>query len=183
MEFSAECIRRFYKKLWASLIVFIVLVVILKPLMSFMFPVPYREEISKYSSAYGVDEHLVMAIISAESKFDKDAVSHKGAKGLMQIRDKTAAWCMEQFKIDGNVYDLHNPDLNINIGCAYISYLAQKFGEDINTILAAYNAGEGNVKKWIANTGGVNYENIPFKETKNYVKKVKERKNIYSFLY
>lgn len=183
MNTSSVCHSTLYKKLWIAVILFIVVILSVKPVMRVVFPVLYTDEIRRYSTVYEIDEHLVMAVISAESKFDKNAQSHKGAKGLMQIREKTAEWCMEKFGIDGDIDNLYNPGLNINIGCAYISYLLEKFGGDICTTLAAYNAGEGNVKRWLEKEKVLDADNIPFEETRNYVKRVSERKNIYHFLY
>ena len=176
-------VSNFYGRLWIVITIFTVLFIGTKPIMKAMFPIRYAEEIQQYSTYYNVDEHLIMAVISAESKFNKYAVSCKGAKGLMQIRDKTALWCMEKFGIDGDIEDIHNPELNINIGCAYMAYLLDKFVGDTATAVAAYNAGEGNVKKWLGGKASITNDDILFKETENYVKKVSERKNIYKFLY
>ena len=155
--------------------------VLLKPISRYFFPVKYIDIIKKYSSEYNLDEYLIMAVIRTESKFKEDAVSLKNAKGLMQIKEDTAKWCIEKFGIysDGDIMD---PETNIRIGCAYLKYLTDKFGK-IEIALAAYNAGEGNVTKWLDGKEALNKEDIPFDETKQYVDMVIKREKIYRFLY
>ena len=84
----------------AFVLAMVSLCLVAKPALKAIYPLKYEDEIKKYSDAYSLDEHLVMAIISAESKFDENAVSPKGAKGLMQLKDETASWCMENFDIE-----------------------------------------------------------------------------------
>ena len=163
-----------------GLIVFLVIGALLfKPLLKCFFPVKYINIIQKYSNEYNLDEYLVMAVIRTESKFKEDAVSSKDAKGLMQLKEETATWCMDKFDISSDG-DIMHPETNIRIGCAYLRYLLDKFGDE-KTALAAYNAGEGNVTKWLENKNSL--EPIPFEETKNYVELVQDREKIYRFLY
>lgn len=157
-------------------------VILFKPATRYFFPVKYIDEIKKYSSEYNLDEHLIMAVIRTESKFNTDAVSPKNAKGLMQLREDTASWCIEHFSLNTNG-DFTTPETNIQIGCSYLRYLIDKFGS-VETALAAYNAGEGNVSDWLKSQGEENKLNeIPFEETRNYVNKVLKRERIYHFLY
>ncbi len=169
----------------AKIILAVLLIILLiKPAMRYFYPVNYMEEIKRHSEAYSLSSHLVMAVISTESKFDKDAVSHRDAKGLMQLRSDTAKWCIEKFSIDAKGRDIYDADLNIEIGCAYLRYLLDKFGSRLPTALAAYNAGEGNVKKWLdSEGGGYELKDIPFTETEAYVDTVLKRLKIYEFLY
>lgn len=174
--------RVFYIMLGIILVVVSALLV-LKPVLRIIYPLKFEQHISDSSKEYGLDEHLVMAIISAESKFDDSAVSSKGAKGLMQLKDETALWCMENFGIEPS--GDKNKD-NIATGCAYMSYLTDKFGGCTDTALAAYNAGEGNVSKWLEEAGEestIASCPIPFPETENYIKTVNNRYKIYKFLY
>ena len=165
-----------------GIVVFIILSsLLLKPSLKCLYPLKYRGEIEANSEKYKINKELISAIISAESKFNKNALSHKNAKGLMQLKEKTAIWCMEKYKINGDVNNIYSPNLNIQIGCAYMNYLLEKFKRE-DLALAAYNAGEGNVQKWIKAQGEENLT-IPFKETKKYVETVKKRKKIYRFLY
>ena len=161
---------------------FLVGVVFFKPIMRCFFPVKYIDTIKKYSNEYNLDAHLVMAIIRTESKFKEDAESDKGAKGLMQLKEDTAKWCAKEygFSYDGNITE---PEINIKIGCAYLRYLIEKFG-NVATALAAYNAGEGNVQEWLQKQdSATELTNIPFAETARYVELVQKREKIYNFLY
>lgn len=155
---------------------------VFKPVLRIVFPLEYGLYIEKYSELYDIDKYLVMSVISAESRFDPDATSHRDARGLMQIQDKTAKWCMDKFEIESDDGDLYDPELNINIGCSYMSYLLDKYNGNTDAAIAAYNAGEGNVSGWIEENRQVPGE-IPFKETETYVKRVNNRFKIYNFIY
>ena len=147
----------------------------------------YQETIEKYSSEYNIDEYLMMAIINSESSFNKNAVSSAGAKGLMQLTDSTAQSIAKSM---GNksftVEDLYDPETNIKMGAWYLNNLKQEFSST-ELVLAAYNAGRGNVAKWLGNSiisnDGKDYKNIPFAETKNYIASVLNKEKMYRFLY
>ena len=119
----------------------------------------YDDIISNASVIYGVESALIKSVIKTESNFDPYAVSNKGACGLMQLIPETAA----RF----NVTDIFDPKSNIYGGTEYLSYLITLFKGDIKLAVAAYNAGENAVIKY-------NEQVPPYKETKNYVKKVFE---------
>ncbi len=174
-----------FRIIYTVIALVILAVVLFKPALRIFYPVKYINIIEEYSDKYNLDKYTVMAVISTESKFNKDARSHKNAKGLMQLKEETADWCIEQFDIKPSQKDadIYSPGLNIHAGTAYLSYLKNKFNNP-DTALAAYNAGEGNVAKWLK---GKNPDSlmkiIPFPETKNYVKTVNKRTKIYRFLY
>lgn len=157
-----------------------------RPVMRYAYPLHHERDIYAAAAEYALDPFLVMGVISAESRFAEDARSHKDAHGLMQLKEDTAAWCVEQFDIavDG---DLYEPAVNIRIGCAYLRYLIDTFDGIEDTALAAYNAGQGNVRRWLSDTqyskDGVTLDNIPFPETERYVRKVRSREGIYKNLY
>lgn len=116
----------------------------------------YDDIIKKYSKKYGVEVALIKAVITAESCFNSQAVSPKGAQGLMQLIPATA----ERF----GVTDSFNTDANIRGGTRYLQFLLKYFKNDFINVIAAYNSGEGTVKK---------YKGIPpYKETVKYVEKV-----------
>lgn len=152
-----------------------------------VFPLKEEKIISENSKKYGIDPYLVCAIIYTESKFNKNAISYKNAKGYMQIIEKTAMWIKDEIPIENFTYDdIFNPKYNIEIGVWYINRLTNQFGRS-DVALASYNAGSGNVEKWLKNKkyskDKKKLDVIPFKETKDYVKKVKLIKEVYKFLY
>ncbi len=149
-----------------------------------LYPRKYSEYVSKYSKEFNIDENLVYSVIKAESKFIEDAVSHKGAKGLMQISDITRDWAIEELNL-GEI-DIFNPETNIKIGCWYLNKLFKEFG-DLNLVIAAYNGGSGNVRKWLGDKAysedGKSLDIIPFEETSNYLKKVTKNYENYNEIY
>lgn len=154
--------------------------------MRIIYPLRYEDYIEKYSSEYNVDKFLVMALIKAESNYIYDA--HSGlATGLMQITDETAQWIAEKIGLEAGSNDLKNPELNINMGCYYLNYLINYYNGNEDLAIAAYNAGMGNVNKWLKDTNystdGESLFEIPFEETKKYTKKVKDAVSVYKKLY
>ncbi len=151
-----------------------------------VYKLEYTEYIKKYANEYNVDEYLIYAIIKAESNFNQDAVSHRGAKGLMQLMYSTAEDISKRIGIELNEDNILEPDININLGTKYISMLIQKYN-NINLALAAYNAGSGNVDGWIEKgtlkSDGSDIENVPFTETNNYVRKILRDYEIYKNIY
>ena len=153
-----------------------------------MFPMKYSNYVEKYSDEYGLNKNLVYSIIKAESGFNPNAISPRNAKGLMQIMDSTGEWAAEKINIeDFESSMLLKPEINIRIGCWYISKLINQYDQNVELALSAYNAGSGNVAKWLKDTdissNGITLDRIPFKETENYVKKIKTYNYIYKKLY
>ncbi|WP_297517440.1 lytic transglycosylase domain-containing protein [uncultured Clostridium sp.] len=152
-----------------------------------LFPAKYSNYVVKYSKEYDVNPMLVMSVMKAESNFNEDAQSKKDARGLMQITGSTGTWIAEQLGVkDFNVDMLKEPEVSIKFACWYLNNLDKEFKNE-NLVIAAYNAGRGNVKKWLNDNkyskDGKNLNYIPFKETDKYVKKVNAYKNIYTSLY
>ena len=145
------------------------------------FPTPYRETVDSAAERFGVDRALIYAVIKAESNFDPAAVSHAGAKGLAQITDGTAEYVAEMIGMEYGSGDSFDAEKNISLSAAYLRYLLQKYGGDRRQAVAAYNAGEGNVDKWLDEDSEM--KDIPFAETKRYVRKVEMYRWIYSILY
>lgn len=146
------------------------------------FPRPYRAAVV----ASGLDETLVYALIKAESGFDETAVSRVGATGLMQLMPATAQFICKKEGMEWDLSRLTDGAYNIKVGCAYLSYLLQRFEKE-ETALAAYNAGEGTVRDWLRDEAlspdGKTLTRIPYRETEDYVKKIKKYKKIYAFFY
>lgn len=169
------------------IVIFIIIIIVLitnmnKLMLKNMYKKEYSEYVSKYSEEYGVEEELIYAIIKAESNFNPNAVSNKDAKGLMQLMDSTAEEIAQKTGITLTGENILEPDTNINLGTKYISSLLEKY-KCIEVALAAYNAGSGNVDKWIKNgvikSDGSDIENIPYKETNIYVRKIMRDYKIY----
>jgi soluble lytic murein transglycosylase len=124
----------------------------------------YQGMITEAARRYGVDPSLIKAVIKAESGFDHQAVSHKGAQGLMQLMPETAD--------DMRVHDPFDPEENILGGTRYLSLLLKKFNNDKRLAVAAYNAGPDRVDQ---------YKGIPpFSETKAFVSRVMDYYRVYA---
>jgi soluble lytic murein transglycosylase len=154
----------------------------------YMYPTTYSEYVEKYSEEYSLDKNLVFSMIKAESSFNPNAISSRNAKGLMQIMDSTGEWAAEKIAIeDFAVGRLLEPETNIRIGCWYIAWLLKQYNQDTDLALAAYNAGSGNVSKWLKDENlsknGQTLDKIPFAETRSYVDKIKKYNNMYKKLY
>lgn len=149
----------------------------------------YDGLIEGYAGEYGLDAFLIAAIIHVESGNDAQAVSSKGARGLMQIMPGTGGWIYE--KLEGKERgfredDLFDPDTNIRYGCWYLRYLLDRFEGNERYALLAYNAGPGNVEKWLADeaysSNGM-LRVIPFSDAEAYLEKVEAAKRKYEELY
>lgn len=155
-------------------------------IMKKIYVTEYSEYVEKYSNEYNVDKYLIYATIKAESNFNKNAESKKGAKGLMQLLESTGQEIANGMNISINNDDLFDANINIMLGTKYISRLMQKYN-NLELTLAAYNAGSGNVDNWIKQNivkeDGSDAENIPFKETNYYVRKILKDYRIYKQLY
>lgn len=142
----------------------------------FLYPFAYRSVVEKVSGKYHIDPVLVLSIMREESRFASRARSPAGALGLMQLMPQTAYRCDRKLGLGirktADILDIRN---NLHIGVYYLSNLIKEFGSYTHAI-AAYNAGEENVRRWLRSG---NYrssdefiEDIPFNETKKYVKRV-----------
>lgn len=158
----------------------------------FLYPFPYRSTVENYSSRWKVDKFLAISVMKVESNFSEAAHSQSGAIGLMQIMPETAAWIAYQLgeapeEAVNDIEHLHDPETNIRYGTWYLAELEDEFkGNDV-LALAAYNAGRGNVHKWIKeNNWSENFsdaDKIPYAETRDYVKRVLHCREKYAKLY
>lgn len=153
-------------------------------IMKKIYPKKYEQYVSEYSKQYNVDELLIYSIIKAESNFNENANSTANAIGLMQLMEKTATEVSNA--INNTNTNLYEPEINIQLGTYYFSTLLEKYN-NIGLALAAYNAGMGRVDYWleerIIKSDGSDLENIPFKETNLYVRKILNSYEIYKKLY
>lgn len=146
-------------------------------------PKEYVSYVEKYSERFGVPEEIVWAVIKTESGFDPSAVSDAGAVGLMQLTEPTFREISSQRLKEGLDPGMrYDPETNIRYGTYYLSYLHARY-KSWDAALAAYNGGLGNVDKWMGDDGKLTLDEIPFGETRNYVKKVNHAKNKYEDLY
>ena len=156
--------------------------------LKMIYPQKYAELVNQYAEENDLDPLLVFAIIKAESNFDEDVVSNSGAVGLMQLMESTAQEMADDLAIEIPTKEaLFDPELNIQIGTYYFAYLLGIYEGNIYLALTAYNAGIGNVNTWIEEgtirEDGSDIENIPYKETNNYVRKIVRDYRIYQDLY
>lgn len=175
-----------------KIIILILIIALLMPLLKIkilprLYPKKYIEYVEKYSQEYGLDSLLVYSIIKAESNFNENATSNSNAIGLMQVMLSTAQEMGDKLEIEEvTEEELCNPETNIRIGTKYFKILLEKYN-NYNLAIIAYNAGMGNVDKWIEqgiiDENGENIEDIPFPETKNYAKKILQNYRIYQELY
>lgn len=142
------------------------------------YPLKYAPVVRSRAAAERLDPSLLAAVIEEESKFDAHAKSRTGAIGLMQLQPATARGIAIRTHGSGFVTsDLYDPAINISYGAWYLRYLMDKYRNEENA-LAAYNAGQWNVDRWIANG-----EPIQFPETRAYVSRVERLKGIYRRAY
>jgi len=142
------------------------------------YPLEYEAIVVGHAKNYELDPALLAAVIYRESKFDADAESSSGAIGLMQLLPSTAKGIAlrtggTRFRVE----DLYDPEINVRYGSFYLQRLMRKYGDE-RLALAAYNAGQANVDEWLAHGDG-----IAFAETREYVERVLETRDVYERAY
>ncbi len=177
---------------------------------AYLFPVKFQEEVAAASEESGLDEAIIFSVINVESRFNPNAVSPKGAVGLMQVMPSTAQEIMKNLSTDAKAFleqniaenaqeneneqkngekdgffaeNLKKPATNIMLGAKYLKSLLERF-ENLDTALCAYNAGPATVKLWLLNaeysTDGKTLSKIPYEETRNYLEKFHKNFKYYS---
>lgn len=150
-------------------------------------PIHYADLIAFYAEANELDPFMVAAVMRTESDYRPEVVSSAGAVGLMQILPDTGVWLGERIGLEVDPADLTQPVLNIRLGSSFLRYLLNLFDGETATAIAAYNAGQGNVGKWLENDeysdDGRTLKHIPFAETRNYVERVQVRTERYHEAY
>lgn len=142
-----------------------------------LYPRFYEPIARREAEKYGLDARLVLAVIREESRFEATIVSGAGAQGLMQIMPATGRGVASAMGLSGfRVSDLNDENVNIALGTHYLNHLMGRFDNRLHVALAGYNAGPGNVERWLRESVDTDpelwVEKIPFRETRNYVKKV-----------
>ncbi|MBI5105568.1 MAG: lytic transglycosylase domain-containing protein [Solirubrobacterales bacterium] len=151
-------------------------------------PLRHEDIIRQQAQDKDLDPALIAAVIYAESRFIDDRTSAAGAQGLMQITPETAKdIARKSGGVQFRVEDLGTPQVNIAYGAYYLRYLLRRYGGNEALALAAYNGGEGNVDRWVAHARGhgrdLTPSDIPFPETREYVKRVTSAKADYRRTY
>jgi len=150
-----------------------------------LYPRAYGELISRYAGTAGVKTSLAYAVMRSESSFNPAATSPVGARGLMQLMPDTAAKMVKEKGF--NAERLYDPELNIRLGTRHLKDLLDQYQGNMVAVIASYNAGGGNVNRWLKTYNGLAsdefIESIPFGETRDYVKKVLATAELYRRLY
>ncbi len=152
------------------------------------YPLEYDGAIRAAARRNHLDPALVAAVIYAESRFDTHAVSARGAVGLMQVLPATATQIARE---TGGVafvpQDLRDPAVNVRYGCRYLRTVLDEFGDSTVAAVAAYNAGAGAVRGWVAQARarghGLRVAQIPYAETRAYVRRVLRLRGVYRKAY
>jgi soluble lytic murein transglycosylase len=139
-----------------------------------VYPFPYANLIQTWAAQRQINPLLVVALIRQESRFSPKIRSAVGATGLMQVMPDTARWIKQSTGLDG--YDLTDPEDSIQLGTWYLDHTHAEYNNHSLFAVASYNAGPGNVAKWIQRGGYSDAddfaEKIPFPETKGYIRSV-----------
>lgn len=149
------------------------------------FPTPHRQALLNQSREAGIDPAYVYGLIRQESRFVMDARSHVGASGLMQVMPATARWTAKKMGLEFRPELMNDRDFNIRIGTAYLKLVLDDFEGSIAMAAAAYNAGPGRPRRWREGASldaAIWVENVPFNETRDYVKKVLTNATLYGQL-
>ena len=149
------------------------------------FPTPFRKEVLARSRDIGLDPAYVYGLIRQESRFIMDARSSVGASGLMQIMPATAKWTAKKIGLDYSPDLLIDRETNLKLGTSYLKLVLDDFSGSQAMAAAAYNAGPSRLRRWRDGPSleaAVWAENIPFTETRDYVKKVLSNATFYAAL-
>lgn len=148
------------------------------------FPMPFRESVVRRSREIALDPAYVYGLIRQESRFVTDARSHVGASGLMQVMPATARWTARKLGMNNfTTAQLNERETNIAIGTGYLKLVLDDFGGSLPMAAAAYNAGPSRPRAWRNGPvleGAAWAENVPFQETRDYVKKVLANTTFYA---
>ncbi len=148
------------------------------------FPMPFKDNVVRRSKEIGLDPAYVYGLIRQESRFIMDARSSVGASGLMQVMPATARWTAKKIGMDGfNISQLNDQSTNIAIGTAYLKLALDDFAGSMPLAAAAYNAGPSRPRAWRNGPqleAAAWAENVPFSETRDYVKKVLANTTMYA---
>ncbi len=178
------------QKLCASVFIFVYILIVICAIIlsgiSILYPIKYSNSVENVCAEFNIPQYTLYALINTESGFNPNAKSNAGAIGLTQILPSTAEYICVKNNIDYSSFDLYNPSDNICLGSMYLRYLFDRF-DNRYTALCAYNAGETIVRSWLNDTrysyDQTSLYNIPYKETANYINKIKKAEKVYIDFY
>ena len=151
------------------------------------YPRPYSATVEAAAAEFDVDPLLVWAVMREESRYDPEALSYAGARGLMQVMPSSQAWIAEQVGEDISPGDAFTPEASIRMGAWFLRFLLDYFDGDLDLVIAAYNGGPGSVDSWQADPLVSNRDDllrwIGFGETREYLERVSSSYLVYQALY
>jgi soluble lytic murein transglycosylase len=151
------------------------------------YPRPYSATVTAAAAEFDVDPLLIWAVMRVESRYDPEALSYVGARGLMQVMPSTQDWIADQLGEDISPGDAYTPKANIRLGAWFLHFLADYFGGDLELAIAAYNGGAASVDIWQADPRVSNRDDllrwIGFGETREYLARVSLSYQVYQELY
>lgn len=147
-----------------------------------VYPLKYADLIRKHSTKYNVDPALVAGLLFQESRFNPNAVSYAGAQGIAQFMPGTARTVANEIGLKN--YNIFDAETGIELSCAHLRDLLNKYGGDVDQTLASYNAGTGTVDRWLnLNIFQKVINSDSNSETVNYVRKIKRYRDVYRTMY
>jgi soluble lytic murein transglycosylase len=151
------------------------------------YPTPYSVTVEAAAAEFEVDPLLIWAVMRQESRFDPEALSYAGARGLMQVTPPTQAWIAEQLGEDISPGDAFTPEASIRMGAWFLRFLLDYYEGDLALVIAAYNGGAGSVDIWQADPLVSDRDDllrwIGFGETREYLARVSLNYRAYQALY
>lgn len=151
------------------------------------YPRPYSATVTAAAVEFDIDPLLIWAVMREESRYDLEALSYAGARGLMQVMPSTQTWIAEQLGEGISPGDAFTPEANIRMGAWFLHFVLDYFDEDLDLAIAAYNAGAGSVESWQADPLVSNRDDllrwIGFGETREYLERVSLSYRVYQELY
>jgi soluble lytic murein transglycosylase len=183
--------RKKRRRLLLPLLLLVLVVVLVQSewLGRMMYPIYYKEEIRSIASRYQLDPLLIAAIIRVESNYKAEAVSPKGALGIMQVMPETAEWILSKEDFGSlTIQEIsRKPEAGILVGSWYLREMLRQFDGRLAVSLAAYNAGPGKVRQWLNENiwdgEQSSLNDIPYGETRHYVQRILYYYNKYKKLY
>ena len=151
------------------------------------YPRPYSVTVEAAAAEFDVDPRLIWAVMREESRYNPEALSYVGARGLMQVMPPTQAWIAEMLGEDIPPGDAFRPEANIRMGAWFLHFLLDYYEDDLELVVAAYNGGAGSVDGWLADPQVSNRDDllrwISYGETREYLSRVLLSYEIYKELY